>query len=84
LIDMMVEDKMTETKTDDESITIGKIVIVVMILEELTATMSISECTDMTVTTMSADNFTTEGMLIAMMIEEGTGTTEGICSPAAI
>jgi len=84
LTDMMVEDKMTETKSDDESIAIGRIVIVMMILEDLTATMCISEWTDMTKTTMSADNSTTEGMLIAMMVKEGTGTTEGICSSAAI
>jgi hypothetical protein len=55
-----------------------------MILEELTATTSINEWIAMIVTMMSADSFTTEGILIAMMIKEGTGTMEGICSLAAI
>jgi uncharacterized membrane protein len=58
---MMVEDKMTETKTDDKSITTGKIVIVMMILEELTATTSINEWIGMIMTMISADNFRYDG-----------------------
>jgi len=81
---MMVEDKMTETKTNNESITIGKIVTVIMILEELIATIRMNEWIDMIVTMMSAYNFMTEGMLISMMIKEGTGTMEGIYSLTAI